>query len=279
VIRALLGLLVWLSGFAAWAAHPDHPSEARYLANEGVMVTQGETKIVFDPLFGETFGVYEALPAAMKADFMAGAPPFDGVDAVFVSHAHDDHFAEADMLAYLQAQPEARLYAPKQAVARLTALPGYQASLDARVTAIALERHDAPARLTVGPVEIEAVRIPHAGWPARAEVENLVFRVTLDAALTVMHLGDADANDWHFAYHQDVWDERALHAAFPPYWFFQSRDGRAILDERLKARRSIGVHVPAGIPDDPDQRPGEYRRHGEYFTRPGETRSLEIDQH
>ena len=46
-----------------------------------------------------------------------------------------------------------------------------------------------------GPLLVEAVRIPHSGWPDhRADVENIVFRVTLDKETTVMHFGDADVD-------------------------------------------------------------------------------------
>jgi hypothetical protein len=36
-----------------------------------------------------------------------------------------------------------------------------------------------PKSLEVAGLVIDAVRIPHAGWPGRADIENLVFRVTL----------------------------------------------------------------------------------------------------
>ena len=37
-----------------------------YLANEGVMVTRGESSIVFDPLFNNSYGQYELLPGEMR---------------------------------------------------------------------------------------------------------------------------------------------------------------------------------------------------------------------
>jgi hypothetical protein len=92
------------------------------------------------------------------------------------------------------------------------------------------------------------VRIPHAGWPARAEVENLVFRVTLPDGATVMHMGDADANDDHFLPQQMHWQQKVTNTAFPPYWFFYSAEGRDILEQIINAKQHIGVHVPVKVP-------------------------------
>jgi hypothetical protein len=53
------------------------------------------------------------------------------------------------------------------------------------------------------------VRIPHAGWPGRADIENLVFRVTLKSqseSVTVMHMGDADDN--HYLPYKSHWQKR-----------------------------------------------------------------------
>ncbi len=51
------------------------------------------------------------------------------------------------------------------------------------------------------------IRIPHAGWPERASVSNLVFRITLDNNVTIMHMGDADSNDEHFQPYKDYWQK------------------------------------------------------------------------
>ena len=69
---------------------------------------------------------------------------------------------------------------------------------------------------------IDAVRIPHAGWPSRADIENLVFRVPLKnqgTSVTVMHLGDADPDADHYLQYKDHWQQRVSDTALPPYWF------------------------------------------------------------
>lgn len=255
-------------------AHDDD-AHARYLANEGVMVAHGETKVLFDPLFNESFGQYRVVPDDVRRALMAGAPPWDGVDAVFISHYHDDHFSPRDMLELLSARDDVRLYAPEQAITALREVARVgDAVLFERVTSIALEYGDAPRQLEIPGLLIEAVRIPHAGWPSsQADVENIAWRVTLDEQATVLHLGDADTKDLHFGKHEGYWNRRLPHMAFPPYWYFLSDDGSRVLQERLRPAHSVGIHVPVTVPENAAEREPRLRN-VDLFTRPGETRGI-----
>jgi L-ascorbate metabolism protein UlaG (beta-lactamase superfamily) len=256
-------------------APPSGAATAQYLANAAILVTTGGTKVVFDPLFRNDFGSYERVPESMERALFAGEPPFDGLDAVFVSHYHEDHFSAVDVLRLLEARPDLRLYAPAQAVAGMREIAS--ARLDAvmtRVNAITLQYRDAPVSLQHGTLLVEAVRVPHSGWPARQQqVENIAFRVTLDAETTVVHLGDSDASDAHFAHDAAYWTRRRTDVAFPPYWFFLSDGGRQVLERRIAPTRSIGMHVPADVPSRPAEREAGLREH-ELFTEPGEVRAI-----
>ncbi|MGH8168369.1 MAG: MBL fold metallo-hydrolase, partial [Woeseiaceae bacterium] len=261
--------------FAAPAVAHDSSARAHYLANEGVMVVQGETKVLFDPLFNESFGQYRLVPDDMRRALFAGEPPWAGVDAVFISHYHDDHFSPQDMLEFLRARDGLHLYAPEQAVAALREVTeADDEALFARVTSIALEYGDAPQQVEIPGLLIEAVRIPHSGWPDRqTHVENIAWRITLDDQTTVLHLGDADTKDLHFEKHEEHWEGRLPHMAFPPYWYFLSAEGLRVLNQRLRPAHSVGIHVPVTIPEAAAER--EPPLQGvDLFTRPGETREI-----
>lgn len=244
----------------------------QYLGNEGVMVSRGETKVLFDPLFDNGYGQYQMVPDDMRAAIFAGERPFDEVDAVFVSHHHGDHFSASDILRLLRAQADIRLYAPAQAVA---AVRGIATADDAaaleRMTGLDLEYGDPPVRIETAGLLIEAVHIPHSGWPtARTDVQNIAFRVTLEDDSTVLHLGDADARVVHFSGDADYWESRRVDLALPPYWFFASADGVEILEDRLDVINAIGIHVPDRFADSAAV-PAELRS-ADLFTRPGEGR-------
>ncbi len=241
------------------------------------MVTRGETKVLFDPLFRNGYGQYELVPAEMERALFAGEAPWDGVDAVFVSHYHDDHFSPQVMLEFLRARADIRFYGPAQAVDAMHDVAGAaDTGVFERVVSIELNYPQPPLVLTMEGLLIEAVRIPHAGWPdGRTEIENIVYRVTLDERTTVVHLGDADPNDVHFARDAAYWDRRHNDLAMPPYWFFVSPQGPEIIERRLHARSAVGVHVPTRMPDDPAARPAEFEG-VDLFTEPGETRQIPV---
>lgn len=247
---------------------------ARYLANAGVLVTAGETKIAFDPIFRQDFGEYQLLPVELERALFAAEPPFDGLDAVLISHYHDDHFSPADVRRLLEQRREVQLYAPEQAVATM-GLRDAPSGLRSRVTGIALEHGDPPLAIEAGALVVEAVRIPHTGWPERQrDVQNLAYRVTLDRTATVVHLGDADSRDAHFARDAEHWARRRSQMAFPPYWFFLSEEGRLVLERRLAPDHAVGVHVPTGVPRRPEERPAALRAR-DLFQVPGETREIQ----
>ncbi len=258
---------------AVSCAAGENKFDAHYLANAGVMVARGETKVLFDPFFRNSYGQYDLMPEKMEAAIFDGAPPWDGVDAIFISHHHGDHFDPEVVLHYLKKWPDVHLYAPQQAVTAMmknVEQPGE--SLRRRVHAVALERDNSPMRLDLDDLTVEAVRIAHGGWPTRhANVENIAFRVTLDNTATVIHLGDADAGKEHYAQHSSYWQARTTDLALIPVWLMLTDKGRFVLDEYVDAEHEIGIHVYDSIPDDPKERPPEFEGL-DIFTQPGETR-------
>ncbi|MGF1456488.1 MAG: MBL fold metallo-hydrolase [Alphaproteobacteria bacterium] len=255
---------------------PDgHAAEARYLGNEGVLVIHGETKVLFDAFYRQGFGQYALVPDNLERALLEGSAPFNGVDALFVSHFHGDHFTPRPVLAFLRSQPEVPLFAPLQAVDLLREAVAADDPVLDRVNAVALTPGDPPFQTTLGALLIEAVAIPHSGGARRASVQNLAWRVTLDGDATAAHFGDADPADIHFAPYQAYWDARVTHVAFPPYWFFGTENGRAILSDRIKARQAIGVHVPHRAARDPDA--WSHRLDADLFTSPGDIRVIALE--
>ncbi|GAA0854488.1 MBL fold metallo-hydrolase [Aliiglaciecola litoralis] len=257
------------------SASDNAQGKVTYLANEAIMIESAETKLLFDPFFHHHFDTYALVPDTIKAKIMAGEPPFDNIKAIFVSHAHGDHFSDKDMLAYLTAHSGTHLYAPEQAISQLTFLAPPDEIL-ARLHSISLAFGQQAETTTNDNLLIETVRIPHAGWPSRANVENLVFRVSIysdakrdDNALTVMHMGDADPNRQHFIPFKDLWQKRHTSMAFPPYWFYLSKQGNEILDSIINTRKFAGIHVPLAVPE------ALLNSSNDYFTQSGETRVIE----
>ena len=266
LITKLLAVVLLCSLNVPLVAH-ERANTATYLGNEAVLVTGTNSKVLFDPFFHQNFGQYQLVPEQIRVAIMQGTAPYDNIDAIVISHAHGDHFAAEDVLAYLRAFPATKLVAPQQAVDALTELDKAETVMT-QISSVKLALGDTPTQIKVGEITFQAVRIPHAGWPGRADVENLVFRVSLDSDLTVMHMGDADPNDDHFLPHKTFWQERISDMAFPPYWFFSSAEGNDILEIIINAREHVGVHVPMVVPN------SLRKSNKDYFSKPGEKRAI-----
>ena len=249
---------------------PKIKSQAQYIANEAILIRHGETKVLFDPLPLSGFGTYPEPSFADTAKMMSGQGEYAGMDAVFISHAHRDHFSAVKMISYLTSNSDVRLVAPKQALDMMQADANWDEALHERMTILDMQAGDAPETISIGEIKATAVRIPHAGWPApaRAAVQNMVYRVTLGEGATIMHMGDADPRRQHYIPHRDHWAERRTDTAFPPYWFLTSMQGRNILSDDMNVAKSIGIHVPIEVPAD-------LKESGQdYFSKSGETREI-----
>lgn len=256
-----------LSAFAHDDKHSSREASATYLGNEGILISAVAGKVLFDPFFHNVYGSYQLVPEDIRQAIFAGAAPYDNIDVIVISHAHGDHFSAEDSLAYLQKNKATKLVAPKQAVDLVKVLEGSD-EVSSQLIGVELAVGDDPQALTLGAIEIESVRIPHAGWPSRKDVSNLVHRVSFRGELSVIHMGDADPNDIHFKPYKDYWEKRPSNLAFPPYWFFTSKQGVMILNDRIKAEKSVGVHVPIDVPSDLKNSGGDY------FSIPGEHRNI-----
>lgn len=223
--------------------------------------------MLFDPFFHRNFGIYQFVPDELRRAIFAGHSPYDNIDLIFISHAHDDHFNAADTIHYLTSHTSTELIAPQQAVEALAKLTGFE-NISARVHSVNLELGDTPWNKNLKGIAIDGVRIPHAGWPGRANIQNILFRVSINKATTIMHLGDADPKVEHYLPYRNHWQKIKTDMAFPPYWFFHSAEGRDILDTYLHTEQQIGVHVPVKVPK------LLINIGREYFAKPGETRQF-----
>ncbi|MEW6991467.1 MBL fold metallo-hydrolase [Colwelliaceae bacterium 6441] len=228
----------------------DHNGYVTYLGNEALFIEVDNEKLLFDPFFHDNFGIYQLVPSEIKTNIMQGVAPYNDIDTIFISHAHSDHFAVDELITYLTQFRQTNLVASKQAIDKVKAELARQKNVikDERLIAVDLAFGAKPWQYTLGKLTIDAVRIPHAGWPSRADVENLVFRVTINNSHTVMHMGDADPDDEHYLPYQQFWQKKVTDINFPPYWFLYSAQGQNILDNIIAAKQNMGIHVPMNVP-------------------------------
>ena len=271
---ALIGLsTLTVSGCAE--PHYGHPhGSAEFIAHAAVMVESGPTKILFDPIFDKDYGSFQLVAPETQSLMMAGEPPFDGVDAVFVSHAHGDHFAAGLVIEYLTANPAVQLIAPMQALAQMQKHETWDEALRARIDAQEVELNaslEQSFNFDGTPVAVTRLRLPHAGGERQAKIENIVFRVSLSRDATVMHMGDTDPAEEGLTAQSHVFNKTETQMAFVPFWFVGTENDAAV-HELLNAEHLVGVHVPKTVPE------ALAESGADYFSVPGETREIAKDE-
>lgn len=227
------------------------------ILNAGVAANIGlpgePLKFLFDPLYDNHFGSLEQLDEALIERIVAGEAPYDKVAAVFVSHAHGDHFSARHITRMLIAQPELQLVAPTQAVEQMRSVEEWDPTLVTRITAISLENGEQAEAFEFEGARIEAFRSPHSGWPDRhSDVHNITFRVTAASGQAmvhrVMHMGDADPGTEYYVPHAEFLSSARTGLAIVPFWFLNQDEADALIDTTLNADAAVGMHVPAQEP-------------------------------
>lgn len=265
-ILSLITIIMML--FSGIITAKNIPASAQYLGNEGVLIVNNNKKILFDPIFKQNYNRFTLVPKEIKEKLINSAAPFSTINAIFITHDHADHFHAAEVSDYLQKHKEVQLIAPTQVMKKLALQPNYQ-QFKPQLHEVSLNIGDKPTSLNINNIHAEAVRIPHIGWPKRTEIENIVYRVTIDG-VTVLHLGDADINPQHYIPYAKFWADKITHHAFIPGVFAVDEHSTTSAKIQLNARNITYVHIPMQVPDKIKALAVDY------FSKPGEKRTIKV---
>jgi L-ascorbate metabolism protein UlaG (beta-lactamase superfamily) len=217
--------------------------EVRALANAGFLLSVGDDVVAVDAFVAEPYSGYGALSGEAQDALLAGSGPFASLDLALASHAHRDHFQPEPARRLLAARPACVFASSPQVLEALLADASGAAALEpAERLRDVLPEPGASASLEVGAIEVEFLRLSH-GTGRFAEIQNLGHLITL-GGLTALHVGDADMQPETFAAYR--LRERGLDVVFVPYWYFDSENGRRIVDEHFRPARLIACHIPPG---------------------------------
>ena len=211
--------------------------DVTFLANEGVMLSAGNKKVLIDGLF-RYYGDEYALPAdSTRAKLEGARSPFDAVDLVLVTHRHGDHFHPAAVAAHMLANPRATLVTSRQVIDSLHAPDPIKARLLARTMSPGFRRRE-----TINGIAVEMLGVPHTGGRRHAGVEHLGYIVELGGR-RVLHLGDAELTEETLAPLR--LDTARVDVALIPSWVVADRGGRAIIERWIRPRQIVAFHLPA----------------------------------
>ena len=194
-----------------------------YLANEGVMLTAGSTKVLVDALLRDGLG-YPTHAPAVQEQLETGKPPFDGVGLTLATHYHLDHWDAGAITRFLRFNPTARYASTPQATGMM---PMQQMR---RVDA--LWPADGRSAVEIAGAKVEAVPLGHR------VTQNLAYRIEMGGR-TLMHLGDADPTAENI---ERLAAKPAPDVLLTPFWWLLDEKTKAFIVERWKPKAIVAIH-------------------------------------
>ncbi len=84
-----------------------------FTSNTGLLMQYGDTKVLFDSLYGKSRHRFSPLPQVLEQEIMEGAGDFSEIDYLVFSHNHADHFSAKYLKAYLQQNTVKGIFLPE----------------------------------------------------------------------------------------------------------------------------------------------------------------------
>jgi len=224
-----------LLGLSPQQERPITGTLVRYVANSGMLVTVSGRRFLIDAPIREGLAPYATSSAAERALLEGAREPYDRVDAILITHWHEDHFSPEAIAAHLTSNPRSMLVSSPEVIDRVRAVStGVPASQLRGV----LPAPGAAERIDVGGVPIRVLRIRHN--PARRLPEQHVGFLIGDAT-PVLHVGDADPAADNFSLLKSL---PPVDLALLPFWYLSDSVNRRFVADSIRPRRMVAMHIP-----------------------------------
>ena len=207
----------------------------RYVANSGMLVTLSARRFLIDAPIREGLSPYATSSTAERDLLEGGRGPYADVDAILITHWHEDHFSPEAVAAHLSANPRSTVVSSPEVIERVRAVAP---RLPASQLRAVLPAPGAAELIDVGGVPIRVLRIRHN--PSRRLPEQHVGFL-IGAASTVLHVGDADPAADNFALLKSL---PPVDLALLPFWYVSDHVNRQFVVDSIRPRRIVAMHIP-----------------------------------
>ena len=241
--RAVKFLLLVLG--VAWGTAGQADITLTQLANAGVILTDGQARIMIDGMVVEPYAVYGGLPEAARPDFLNARGDFAGIDLALVSHRHHEHSQPEFGCQFLRSSPQTELYTSEQVIGLLREFCRDLMVGSPRIHAIA-PQHGQPEVIEIDGARVTVFPLSH-GTRKYARIQHYAHLVEI-GGMNILHIGDAEMDPVEFE-RAGLADLR-LDVALIPLRFFQPGPGAELIGRYLDAPLKIAVHIPPSEVDE-----------------------------
>jgi L-ascorbate metabolism protein UlaG (beta-lactamase superfamily) len=223
------------------ALAPGDSPQLRYVANAGVLVEAEGRRFLIDAPIRDGLAPYATSTADERQRLEHAEPPYHRIDAILVTHWHEDHFSPEAVAAHM-AHDRATVFVSSPEVVERLATAAPELSRD-RLHPV-LPSPGQAEQVRVGGVTVRVLRLRHN--PSRRFPAQHVGFLVGDRR-PVLHVGDADPVADNFAVLRGL---PSVDLACLPFWFALDGSNRQLIVETIHPRRVVGVHLPpADAPD------------------------------
>ncbi|MGN8875924.1 MBL fold metallo-hydrolase [Pseudoflavonifractor sp. HCP28S3_F10] len=231
-----------------WWEGPD-PIRLTLTANAGILLSWRDHKLLVDGLHSSRDHDYSPVPRSVLDAIQEGKGMWGGVEWVFYTHLHLDHFSGRETLRLMEKQPVRRLFLPAGEEGPgispdIGELRAWLMASAAPVQELSLPEYR-PACWPLAPdARVTAIRCAHIG-EGYEDVEYYCFLFQLGAR-TVLFLGDAACDADYF---RTVLRGCPVDTAVVNPLFLTRPDGRETIREAICPRRLVVDHIPFACDD------------------------------
>jgi len=209
------------------------------LANEGVILDDGQTRIMIDGMVVEPYSVYGGLPPAAASQYEQASGAFAGIDLALVSHRHHDHNQPLFACQFVQQSEKTDVVSSSQVLGLMREKCREFITTSPRVSEID-PQYGNPYVFQQGKANIRVFPLSH-GTRKYAKIQNYGHLIEL-GGVTVLHIGDAAMDPADFQ--RAGLDQVKIDVALIPFWFFQPGPGADVINQYFDAPLKIAVHIP-----------------------------------
>ena len=231
-----------LSIFLCSALFSQENLRVSYVANAGVLIKSGDSKILIDGLFGSNYGNYDHPSENELKMIQEGLPPYDNIDVVLVSHIHADHFDPELVLSLIKSQPKITCIVNSQVSDSLLAYTN-----DKKVKKqIKSFSNQSINDFSMKGIDIKTFKVDHASSDSYGWIENTGHIINMGGR-KVLHLGDPNYSERPIC-DLDLSKQR-IDIGILPYWLMGDSKSINISDSVIHAKDYIVNHFPLNLSD------------------------------
>ena len=233
-VKNLISILLIILNSSVFA------QKATYIANSGVMIQVGSSKVIIDGIFQDNRGKFLSPTYSVLTKIVTGKAPYNDVDLYLITHSDTDHLGKDLGYSLLTTQKSAKLITTSQAVDSMKVAGLTDEDKGNRVITYPFSR--SWKFYNGGDIKVKTAFSAHSGRNNK-KIQNLIFYMLIGGK-RVLHLGDADMDLDRFRALK-LYNEK-IDIAFVPFWYMTSHYGYELISKYIKADKIVAIHLPDG---------------------------------